>query len=452
MTGGNHRVSLAKNLASRPAGALAIGLFARKIAPERIGRYISDRTVFWPRGQFFTRHRSRLTFTYTVAQICVLAAACGGATAHPPAVGRPTASIRNQPTGFNRHVRNDAATDVLNTLTQSRLVRINRETQEAEPWLAESWTAVEPGRRYTLKLRPNIVFSDGHPFTSEDVVFSAQAAYGTFAENHRSVVGAAMRVDDKPIDVIAIDPHTVSIVFPVPFAPGPRLLDNLPILPKHKLAASVQDGTFLKAWGFTTPAADIVGLGPFIVKNYVPGERIVFERNPHYWRKDAQGTQLPYLDRLTVEVIPDANAEQLRLETGQIDMTASEVPPESYAPVKRAADAGKLKLFDLGVALDADSFWFNLRPGQFASDPRGAWLQRDEFRRAISLAVDRKLFAETVYFGAGEPVDGPETPSNKNGTGPPTAHDPAAAGRCWPLGLTDRTARMSMAPVMPGLR
>jgi len=362
--------------------------------------------------------------------ICFTVSACraqsNNETAHRQ---EAVASIRNQPTGFNRHVRNDAATDVLNSLTQSRLVRINRETQDTEPWLAESWTTDEPGRRYTLKLRQGLLFSDGHPFSADDVLFSFQAAYGTYQGRH-SVVGGVVQVGDKPLDVAKIDAHTVSVTFPAAYAPGVRLLDNLPILPKHKLAAAVQDGSFLSAWGFSTPASEIVGLGPFIVKEYTAGQRIVFERNPHYWRKDANGRQLPYLDRLTLEIIPDSNAEQLRLEAGQIDMTASEVPPESYASVKRAADAGKVKLFDLGVALDGDSFWFNLRPGQFAKDPRGAWLQHDQFRRAISMAVDRRLFADTVYFGAGEPVDGPETSSNKkwySADVPKVPHDPEGA-------------------------
>ena len=139
----------------------------------------------------------------------------------------------------------------------------------------------------------------------------------------------------------------------------------------------------------------------------------MFERNPHYWRKDPSGTPLPYLDRLTIDIVPDESAEVLRLESGQIDMTFSSVAPESYAIVKRAADAGRVTLIDLGVAYDADSFWFNLKPGAFSADPRASWLQRDELRRAISMAVDRQRFADTVFLGAGVPVYGPVTPGNK---------------------------------------
>src|SRR6185369_14162661 len=109
----------------------------------------------------------------------------------------------------------------------------------------------------------------------------------------------------------------------------------------------------------------------------------------------------PYLDRLVVEIIPDQSAEMLRLESGQLDMMTSQITPEAYAPMKRAADQGRVKLYDLGVSRNADGLWFNLKPNAFAGDARAAWLQRDELRRAISMAVDRQAFADTVFFGAG---------------------------------------------------
>src|SRR6185436_1473527 len=149
--------------------------------------------------------------------------------------------------------------------------------------------------------------------------------------------------------------------------------------------------------------SEIVGLGPFVLREYVPGQRVVFARNPRYFGKAPDGGSLPYLDRLVVEIIPDQSAELLRLESGQLDMMTSEIAPEAYAPLKRAADGGRVTLLDLGVSRNADGLWFNLKPGAFAGDPRAAWIQRDEVRRAISLAVDRKAFADTVLLGAGVP-------------------------------------------------
>jgi peptide/nickel transport system substrate-binding protein len=353
--------------------------------------------------------------------------------------GAIVVSVRTEPRSFNRLAANDTTTVFVATLTQGKLVRINQATQEVEPMLAESWTMTPDQRRVRLKLRPDVVFSDGQPFTADDVVFTFNAAYD---ERVGSSVGDSLLVGGKKLTVTAVDPHTVDLAFPQPFAPGVQLLDNLPMLPRHKLEAALANGTFVKAWGLSTPPSELVGVGPFLLSQYVPGQRMVFDRNPRYYRKAADGTQLPYLDRITVEIIPDQNAELLRLESGQIDSMTSEIAPEAYASLKRAADAGRVKLLDLGIGYNANALWFNLKPGAFAGDKRAAWLQRDELRRAISIAVDRQRYADTVFLGAGVPVYGPETPANKQwywAEQPTAPHDPAAAKALLAsIGLTDR--------------
>ncbi len=379
--------------------------------------------------------------------IAITATLLAGCRSNPPSEpasagtrrgGEIAVSLRAEPRSFNRLVARDTGTALFGHLTQARLVRINQATQEVEPWLAESWTTSSDGLRTTLKLRPGVAFSDGHPFTADDVVFSFDAAYDDRAA---TVVNDTLRIAGKKFGVRAVDPQTVELTLPAPFAPGVRLLDSLPILARHKLEGALKAGTFASAWGLSTPPAEIVGLGPFVLSQYVPGERLVFDRNSRYFRKAADGTALPYLDRITVEIVPDANADILRLDAGQLDTTVSEIAPEAYAPLKRAADAGRVKLLDLGVAYNADGLWFNLKPGAFGNDSRAAWLQRDELRRAISMAVDRQTFADTVFLGAGVPVYGPETPGNKQWywEPPKTDHDPAAARQLLAsIGLTDR--------------
>ena len=357
----------------------------------------------------------------------------------PQRGGTLVASIRTEPGSFNRYAKRDSGTELVSILTQAKLVRINKATQVVEPYLADSWTMSPDGRTATLKLHPGVTFSDGHPFTADDVVFAFQAVYD---QRTAGTLGDSLQIEGKPLTVTAVDATTVSIVFPAAYAPGVRILDNLPIYPRHKLGAALTSGTINDAWGLSTPPTELTGLGPFVVAQYLPGQRLVFERNPRYFRQDASGTPMPYLDRLTVDITPDPNAEILKLEAGQIDAMTVEVAPESYAAIKRAADGGKVKLIDLGVGYNADALWFNLKPGAFADDPRAAWLQRDELRKAISLAVDRKVFANTVFLGAAEPVYGPETPSNKqwywSGV-PSTPYDPSAARRMLAsIGLTDR--------------
>ena len=409
-----------------------------------------DRAVSWPPGQLLTRHARRLVISVALAAIGLVATtAChsntpsesatkAGSIRDVPRGGELLVSVRSEPRSFNRHASRDTTTNLVSSLTQAKLVRINQATQAVEPWLAESWTAAGDGRRVTMALKHDVLFSDGHPFTADDVLFAFDVAYD---EKSSSALADSVQAGGKRLQVTATDPHTVVITFPAPFAPGIRILDNLPILPRHRLEGALQAGAFRKAWGLDTPPSEIVGLGPFVLSAYVPGQRVVFARNPHYFGKAPDGAALPYLDRVVVEIIPDQSAELLRLESGQLDMMTSEIAPEAYAPLKRAAAEGRVKLLDLGVSRNADGLWFNLKPGALGSDARAAWLQRDELRRAISMAVDRKLFADTVFFGAGVPVYGPETPANKTWYWagiPQTPHDPAAARQLLgSIGLID---------------
>ncbi|MEY4634691.1 MAG: hypothetical protein RJA55_489 [Acidobacteriota bacterium] len=320
-----------------------------------------------------------------------------------------SSSLRSEPRTFNRWADRNFATDLIAQLTQGKLIRINRSTQEIEPALAESWTVSPDSRTFTLTLR-EAAWSDGTPFTSADVVFSFQAVYDPKAN---SVLASSLQVGGQPLAVTAPDARTVVITYPGAFGPGIVMLDNLTLAPKHKLAAALAAGTFAQAWGVAAPLADLVSLGPFVLSRYEPGQRLIFDRNPRYWKKDAAGLALPYLDQLVLEIVPDQNAELVRLQSGQIDMLQQQVRPEDIATLRPLVDQGKLQLLELGVSTDPDLFFFNLRPQQWAKDPRGSWMSRKEFRQAISHAVNREAFANTVFLGAGVPIWGPVTPGNQ---------------------------------------
>jgi len=362
----------------------------------------------------------------TTAQGGGVAVAQRVATTVPVRGGTLVATMRSEPRSLNPLAARDFASTLVASLTQARLLRINRATQQLEPALAESYTCSADGLSCTLKLRRGVAFSDGAPFTSADVLFSFQALYD---ERTGSPLADAMTLGGKPLAVSAPDAQTVVVTFPSAFGPGLRLLDTLPILPKHKLGAALAAGTLRKQWGPATPPAELAGLGPFVVQEYRAGQRLVFARNPRYWRKDAAGAQLPYLDGLTVDITPDQNAELLRLQSGQADLTQSEVRPDDYATLKREAAAGKLRLADAGLAFDADAFWFSLKPGAKAHEGR-PWLTRVELRRAVSHAVNRRAFADEVFLGAAEPIWGPVTPSNTAWFAP----EIAAAGQAYDMG------------------
>jgi peptide/nickel transport system substrate-binding protein len=374
----------------------------------------------WPGGQQVNRH-SRALLTILIA------AAVGlpywffsqkpdagppsrvDAPVLPTRGGAIVATSRTDPPSFNRIAQPVIATELFALLTQGRLVRINRETQEVEPWLAEKWQTSADGRIFTLTLRDGVQWSDGTPFTSDDVAFTFDALYDP---RTASPMASGLMVSGKPLTVATPDARTVVVTYPEVFGPGIRLLDILPMMPKHKLASALAEGIFAKAWAADTAPSDLVSLGPFQLTAYKPGERLIFDRNPRYWRRDAQGTQLPYADRLTIELVPAQDAELVRLQSGQSDFMQQPLRATDIEAMRGLQTQGRVQLLELGVSLEADSLIFNLRPGRWTSDPRAAWLSRKEFRQAISHAVDREAFANTAFLGAAVPIHGPVTPGN----------------------------------------
>ncbi|HET7698100.1 MAG TPA: ABC transporter substrate-binding protein [Vicinamibacterales bacterium] len=383
-----------------------------------------------------------------VALSVTAAAACNRSPAPPaPAAAGPvrggsiTASIRSEPATFNRFAPNgnQAAVDAVTRLVHAPLVRLNRVTGDVEPWLAERWTTSADGRTITLTLRDGLTFSDGVPLTADDVVFTFEAMYHP---STASSLASGVTVQHKPLQVTASDPRTVIVTLPAPFAPGAALLDNVPILPKHLLQASLDARAFGRAWGTTTPPASMAGLGPFVITEYVTRQRITFARNPHYWRKDASGAALPYLDRIVMQFVPGQDAEMLRVQAGEVDvMAVADVRPEDIASLRRLRDQGTIQLLDVGLSVDPNALWFNLTPGNRAVKAK-PYLARAEFRRAISYAVDRDAIVKTVFLGAAEPVHGPITAGNKtwySPSAPAFPHDPARARTLLAsIGLTDR--------------
>ena len=349
--------------------------------------------------------------------------------------GAITSTVRGEPVTFNSYVNQGFPTHLISLLTQGRLVRINRMTDQVEPWLASSWTISADGLTVTFALRPGVTWSDGAPFTADDVVFSFGVA-GDGAAG--SVMTNLVSVGARPIGVRADGAMRVVLTLAQPYAPGVRLLDALPIYPKHALEAAWKAGKFAEAWGLKTPPAEIPCLGPFVLGSYTPGQRVVLDRNPRYWRRDASGMALPYVDRLTLEIVPDRNAEALRLVSGQVDLLQDQIRADDYREVKQAADAGRVRLTNAGPSHDRYMLWFNLG----SRDASRRFLLQDDFRQAVSLAVQRQGFADAVYLGAADPSPFPVPPANKDwqptGVAAP-AYDPARASALLDgLGLLDR--------------
>src|ERR1022692_4350482 len=195
-------------------------------------------------------------------------------------------ALRAEPKTFNPVIAIDAPSrDVLRRI-HADLLAIDRSTQKAVPGLAETWSRSSDGTRYTLKLRRGVRFSDGTPFTADVVVFSWSLYLD---EKVHSPQRDLLTIDGQPIQCVRKDDFTVEFVLPKPYAAAERLFDSVAMLPRHRLESQWKAGKLRDTWTLGTAAAEIAGLGPFRLKEYRPGDAILLERNPHYWRPAPEG-------------------------------------------------------------------------------------------------------------------------------------------------------------------
>jgi peptide/nickel transport system substrate-binding protein len=346
--------------------------------------------------------------------------------------GNLIASVQADPATFNRLLTSILAHTTIAERLCADLVHINRATFELEPSLAKSWESDKSGRIYTLHLRRGVRFSDGSPFTADDVLFTFDVLQDPKIE---TVLGGQVKVDGTFPALTKIDPYTIRITFSRPVGMGLRMLDSVPILSKSRCLKAYKEGRFESAWGPGTPPDQIVGLGAFRLKEFRRGERVVLERNPYCWKKDKVGQILPYLDSITFLIVPDRNAEALRFKAGDLDVINS-LNAESYADLRRYQDEGKYRLADLGPGLAIEFLWFNLNRGTdtsgrpFVDPEKEAVFEKTEFRRAVSHAIDREGIARSILLGLGTPQYGPISSGNKvwfNARIPRTEFDPARA-------------------------
>src|SRR3974390_2599786 len=293
------------------------------------------------------------------------------------------------------------------------LIRINRSTQLTEPALAISWTTSSDKREYTLKLRHGIKFSDGYPFDADDVVFSFQVYLD---EKVHSVQRDLLMIDGKPIGVAKLDQYTVQFELPKPYAAAERLFDSIAMLPRHLLEQPYKEGKLATAWGLDVPVGAIAGLGPFRLKEYVAGQRVVLERNPFYWKIDGKGTRLPYLEQIVYLFVPSEDAQVLRFQAGDTDIL-NRISAENFGVLQRDQQAHGFKLFDLGPGLEYNFLLFNLNDDTTGRLPDVArhqvWFREQKFRLAISEAIDRDAIVKLVYQGRATPLIAQVTPGNK---------------------------------------
>ncbi len=332
-------------------------------------------------------------------------------------------AIHTEPQTWNQLLAADQVSHAIADQLHEPLLRLNPETQKLEPALAESWEFSEDGTRLVFHLRKGLRFSDGDPFGAEDVAFTFRALY---EPSTASPLVATAQIDGKPFGVEVVDATTVAFTLPRRTATVERVFDSLSILPSHLLEKSLLRETLAADTGLGAEVRTVVGLGPFVLVEHAPGQRIILARNPHYWRTDRG--RLPRLERLVFEIVPDENARLLRFRSGEIDLLEL-LTPDAFEMLRDERSPDR-ELLDLGPGLLSERLWFNLGPTTPIEEHKRRWFGDVRFRRAISLSLDRRAMARVVYSGRATPAAGPVSPANSfwhDDSLPEAAYDPRAA-------------------------
>jgi peptide/nickel transport system substrate-binding protein len=296
--------------------------------------------------------------------------------------------IPSEPNTFNPLLPQEVSSATIIYLTGGVLLRVNRLTQKPDPELASSWKVLDGGKRIHFQLREGLRFSDGTPFTAEDVAYTMQKLMDP--ELH-SPTGDAFRSGEGRVVTNVLSPLAVDITFPAAVANLANLFDGVPMLSSR------------------SPQKDMAALGPFYIAEHKAGSYILLKRNPYYWKKDSNGRQLPYLDAIRLEIELNKEIEALRFSRGDVQMITA-LQPDIF---EKLASQNAAQVKDAGVSTYTEFLWFN----QVATSPiaayKRAWFTSTGFRRAVSEAINRADMARIVFHGHAQPAVGAVSPANK---------------------------------------
>lgn len=332
--------------------------------------------------------------------------------------GRIVGAEIADPKTFNPLLGDDQDSQTFNQLMNPGLTRLNLATQQPEGALAESWESSEDHLTWTFHLRKGLKWSDGQPFSADDVIFTMKVVNDPKIP---SSAQDAVTIRGKRIEWTKVDDNSVQAKLPYVFAPFLRQIDGatVPMIAKHWWEPVYNSGKFEEAWQVSMDPKDHISIGAFLLKDYKPGQKVTLVRNPQYWKKDQTGKRLPYLDEIVFLVLPNQDQIELKMETGEVD-THFTIRPEDVERLKQKGPAVGLMLKDVGPSYDTEGMFFNenldTNPKTHKPyvDPiKRAWFTDVRFRKAVSYALDRSAIVQNALYGRGVVTYGPESVSNQ---------------------------------------
>ncbi len=314
-------------------------------------------------------------------------------------------TIGEGPKTFNPFNTKDNISAMMSEIMYDGLLTTHPVTGQPIPKLAKSFSV--NGNDYIIHLRHGIKWSDGKPITADDVVFTWQNII--FDGFGNTSTRDSIIIDGKLPTIKKIDDYTVEFKTPQPFAPFIRMLSTS-IAPKHIFEPAVKKGkeyfeTFLST---NIDPKILVTSGAFKLKEYVPAQRVVFERNPNYYMINKNNQKLPYLDKLVYLIVGDINNEVLKFEGGELDTIG--LQGANVARFKELEKHSNFKVYNLGPDTGTMFVSFNLnnrkdKNGKYFVDlKKQRWFQDKNFRQAVDYAIDRKNMVLNIANGLAAPL------------------------------------------------
>lgn len=313
-------------------------------------------------------------------------------------------TIGEGPKTFNPCNSKDNTSSSMAGLMYDGLVTTDPRTGEVVPQLAKGFSI--EGNEYTIYLRHGIKWSDGKPITADDVIYTYKeivfAGLGNTATRDMMVIGGKLPELEK------IDDYTVKFTTSKPFAPFLRIL-SYQIVPKHyfKPYSDKGESVFNAFLSPNTNPKEIVTNGAFRLKEYVAAQRVVFVRNPDYYKINTKDEKLPYLDKLVYLIVGDTNNEILKFEAKEIDVLG--IRGSNVARYKLKEPASDYTMYNLGADTGTMFLVINLNNrktnGKWNVSPmKQKWFANRDLRAAIDWAIDRKAMVQNVAQGVAEPL------------------------------------------------
>jgi peptide/nickel transport system substrate-binding protein len=367
-------------------------------------------------------------------------------------VGRYGGSLRRGLRGSSDH------NGILRMVGNQGLVRWNLAFTEVLPNVADKWEVNADSTEFTFHLRKGMKWSDGKPFTADDIVFSIEdCAKNT--ELYKSAPSPIV-IDNKPGTATKIDETTVKFTFSSPYALFLEMMatplgQHPTLFAKHYCSqfhpkynpgvAELVKAANLSDWGtlFRNKCGDIEipsrwgnadkpTLDPWVIREPYTGgaTRVVMERNPYFWQVDSAGNQLPYIDRLTFSISQDVESLMLDAISGRLDIQERHLDTLQNKPtLSQNMQKGGYRLIEL-ISSSSQQVQIYLNMTHKDAKMREMFANK-EFRKALSLGMDRKEIIDLVYLGQSQPHQtGPRPghPWYHAGLSEQfTSHDPAQA-------------------------